>query len=151
MTLEELIHSAAAFMGMPEFQYSAGHTLEVSLPDGLEMVLEPSRIEDAVHIYAVVGVLPSSENEKLMETLLRAQLFHREVGEGCCFGLDEDTNELFLNRKLSVSGLDEEAFVAALNEFASWATQWRDRLQTAHETSPANVGAGMDEMQFLRA
>ena len=143
MTLEQLILSAATALGNPGFQYTRDKTCDMVLSNGLHLVIEPSRTEEAVHLYAVVGNLPAFDRGGSAESLLRAQLFHREMGEGCCFGLGDDTDEILLNRKLTTQNLDETGFLAVLNEFANWATHWRDKLQappTAVPSSPSPVG-----------
>jgi hypothetical protein len=150
MTLEQLILSAAAALGDPGFQYTRDKTCDMVLANGLHLVIEPSRTEEAVHLYAVVGNLPAFDREVFAETLLRAQLFHREMGEGCCFGLDDDTDEILLNRKLSIQNLGEESFLSVLNEFANWASYWRDKLQAPPVATPSS-SASLDDFQMLRA
>lgn len=150
MTLEQLILSAATALGNPGFQYTRDKTCDMVLANGLQIVIEPSRTEEAVHIYAVVGNLPAFDRENVAESLLRAQLFHREMGEGCCFGLDDDTDELLLNRKLTTQNLDEAGFLAVLNEFANWATYWRDKLQSPPVAVPASTSP-VGDFGMLRA
>jgi hypothetical protein len=150
MTLEHLIQSAAATLGMDDFRYSPGATCELELGNGLQMVIEPSRSEEAVHLYAVVGDVPVIDREKFMETLLKAQLFHREVGEGCCFGLDDEAEEIILNRKVSTAELGEDQFLAILNEFANWASFWKTRLESPESTGSAGADA-IESSSFIRA
>lgn len=151
MTLEHLIQSAAAALGMHDFRYTRGATCELELGNGLQMVIEPSRSEEAVHLYAVVGDVPVTDREKFMETLLRAQLFHREVGEGCCFGLDDEAGEIMLNRKVSTAELGEDQFLAILNEFANWATFWTTRLASPELTGSSAGSDVIESSSFIRA
>lgn len=150
MTLEQLILSAATALGDPGFQYTRDKTCDMVLANGLQLVIEPSRTEEAVHLYAVVGNLPAFDRGAFAESLLRAQLFHREMGEGCCFGLDDDTDEILLNRKLTTLNLDEVGFLAVLNEFANWASYWRDKLQSPPTVAAASA-APVGDFGMLRA
>lgn len=148
MTLDKLIVSAAAALGHADFQYVQGKTCDFLLPSGLHLVVEPSPAEEAVHLYAVIGSMPA-EPGRFAESLLQAQLFHREMGEGCCFGLDEGSGEIFLNRKLTTSNLEVEGFLAVLNEFANWTSYWHEKLQSP--VAAVESGSALDDLQFLRA
>lgn len=147
MSLEELLESTATTLGIYGFKYSRHESCEFVLGNEQTLVVEPAPSEEAVHIYADLGALPSGGREALFETLLKAQLFHREVGEGCCFGLNDETGRILLNVKMSLEGLGEERFLARLNEFANWASHWRDKLGA--DVSGAATGDAMPH--FLRA
>jgi hypothetical protein len=147
MSLEELLQTTAATLGIRGFKYNRHESCEFVLGSQQSLFVEPAPLEDALHVYAEVGALPPAGREAVFETLLKAQLFHREVGEGCCFGLNDETGRILLNVKMSLQGLGEEKFLARLNEFANWASHWRDKLE-----ADSSVPAPGDAMpHFLRA
>lgn len=86
MTLEELVLSAAAALGNPGFQYTRDKTCDMVLANGLHLVIEPSRTEEAVHLYAVVGTLPSFDRGLFAETLLRPSCFIVKWGRVVALG-----------------------------------------------------------------
>lgn len=151
MQIEEYIEQAAVALGQTGYRHQPGNTCVLSLPEGFDVVLEPAAAEEALHLYAPLGPLPAGSRETFFERLLAAQLFHREMGAGCCFGLDTEAGELLLNQKVNVQELSPEAFLKLLNEFANWALYWRQAVSGQPAVSQAAPHHLNEQAQFFRA
>ncbi len=130
MLLAELLREVAEDLGLPELTLNASGVCQVVVDGHLEVTLEEVPLEQSVHIYSAVASVPDSGREEYFASLLEAQLFGREIGEGAAFGFDRDAGDILLCRKLSLTDMDGERLAAALNEFVNWAEHWKTKLSS---------------------
>ena len=146
MPLEDYARPLAEALGLPEVQIT-NDACQFTIAEKLTIVIEVVSNEGTAHFYAVVAEIPSGNTEAWCAKLLEAQLFHKEMGERCCFGLDQSSGLVYLNSMFSLSagGGDEDEFISALHEFANWAERWQDVLAQWQESSSVDDGASSSE------
>jgi len=153
MPLEDYARPLAEALGLPEIQV-VNNACQFIIGQKLTIVIEVLEDEEAAHFYAGVGQAPPNGAEGFYARLLEAQLFHQEMGERCCFGLDQSSGQVYLNGMFTLSPLggDEEEFIAALHEFANWAEHWQDALAEDGADSPGQGGSDgeLESLHFLR-
>lgn len=155
MSLDILVRALATELNVPDLALNANGNCQLVIDGQLAVTIEEAPAERCAHFYCTVGHVPEVGREAYFATLLEAQLFGREVGEGCAFGYDRPTNEVLLCRKLSLSGLEADAFSAALGEFVNWAFHWTEKLgdpehADALKAAPGGDGFSLHE-HFIRA
>ncbi len=139
MSLEELLESTSNRLGLNPLSLNAAGVCRLVIDGGFGVTIEKSLIDQAAHFYTELMRLPDQDREPLFAQLLEAQLFGREVGDGIRFGLDLQTGEILLQRKLTLEGLSQDDFYAALTEFVNWAEHWQRKLgvlKTAIQPDP---------------
>lgn len=151
MSLAHLIHSLAAELQLPALSLSPNGSCQIVIDSKMAVTIEDASLERCVHFYATVGLAPASSLSEFFATLLEAQLFGREIGEGCSFGYARTTSEIVLCRKLSLAGMTESEFAQAMTEFINWTEHWSDKLsQVEPPDRPAGDGFTHHE-HFIRA
>ncbi|GEP43703.1 type III secretion system chaperone [Brevifollis gellanilyticus] len=152
MSLEQLLASLATELDLPDLALSENGTCQLTFDDKLSITIEQAPQEDSAHVYATVGRAPESDREDFFAALLEAQLFSREVGEGCTLGLDRSTDEVLLCRKLRLADLDEAGFSSALTEFMNWSEHWLEKLagDITGPQEPESDGFTLND-HFIRA
>lgn len=152
MPLDELLAALAEKLQAPALSLNEAGVCRIVIGGKLGISMEKSAYDDAVIIYSLLGNVPAENREAFYARLLSAQLYSREIGEGCSFGLDEETGEIVLCRKLGLAGVDVDAFHAALSEFANWAEYWNERLALPEAELPQEPrGTEFDPSLFIRA
>jgi hypothetical protein len=155
MILSNLLVELAARLGNPDICLNEAGVCRLVLDGQFGISIEKTATDDGAILYSVVGQVPAADREAFYTRLLSAQLYAREIGEGCAFGLDSDTGEIVLCRKLSLGSFDAAAFYAALNEFANWAEYWTGHLGVASEPAAGSSAETSDSeyasSHFIRA
>ena len=141
MHLSDLLQALGQSLKVDGLELNDRGVCRLLLDGKLELNIEHAPVEDAVHLYSTLGKAPDVERESFFASLLEAQHFAREIGEGCAFGLDASTGDVLLHRKLSVGDLNEETFYQALNEFANWGDHWRAKLSGEHSDEVDSAGS----------
>ena len=149
MTLDQLVQAFAQEIHVPELELNASGVCQLALEDGVEVTIEDAPLEEAAHLYASLGRLPEVGREALLLKLLEAQLFHREIGEGCAFGYDSESEELLLCRRLSLSGMEPAAFSAAITELINWTEHWMEKM--AKDDTEAGSSPALATENLIRA
>ena len=128
MKLNELLAELGATLGIEGVELDDNGLCCLRIDSEILIYVEEVTERHAAILYSPVGVLPEEKKEALFERLLGAQLFGREIGEGCSFGLLDESGEILLNRVLSLDKLDGSGFYEAVNQMANWADYWTKRL-----------------------
>ncbi len=152
MSLEQLLSALATELDLPDLVLNDNGTCQLTIDDKLSVTIEEAPQDDSAHVYATVGRAPDSDREEFFAALLEAQLFSREVGDGCTLGLDRATDEILLCRKLRLTNLDEAGFSSALTEFLNWSEHWLEKLagDITEPQEPEGDGFTLNE-HFIRA
>lgn len=135
--LENLISAIAEQYKIEGLRMNENGVCKMLVEGRLEIYIEDAPMDQRAHMYCMIARAPESQVQAFYETLLGAQLFGREMGMGCCFGLSKETGELFLNRTIRPEGMSEEDFVEALSEFINWADHWSLKLGEAGSSPQA--------------
>ena len=135
-SLDTFVAHVGSLLNSPELHLNQHRICRFTLDEKLEVTVEECNPPDAVHCYAVVAKNPPSGRERLYATMLEAQLFGTQVGDGMRFGLDDAEGEILIEKHISLSGLDKEAFATSLEEFVNWAFFWTDKLVPLLEPEP---------------
>lgn len=149
MNLDQLLLGLAEELELPELQLNPNGVCQLLVDDDLAVTIENAPLENAVHLYVLLGKMPEKGRESLMTTLLEAQLFQRETGEGSAFGYDSQTDEIFLCRRLSLGGLGQEEFRTALTEITNWGGHWMAKIASANDRVSDSIESALDH--FIRA
>lgn len=149
MTLNQLVQAFAEEIDLPELQLNAMGVCQLAVDGGVAVTIEDAPLEDAAHLYASLGRLPVPDREALMLKLLEAQLFNREIGEGCAFGYDPESEELLVCRRLSLLGMEPEAFTVAITELIHWTEHWMEKLAEDHSVEAASLA--LESEHYIRA
>lgn len=142
MSLDQLILTLATELQLPELSLNANGTCQLVMDDNLAITIEDAPLERSAHLYAKVASTPDTGREDFFAALLEAQLFGREVGEGCAFGYERATGEILLCRKISLGAVDESTFSQILTEFVNWAEHWSTKLSGSEEESTKSELSG---------
>lgn len=132
MELSELLQSLGKTLLLHDLQLNSQGVCQLIFEDRIEIHIEQAPAEEAAHLYAVLGKIPDEAKEPLYSRLLEAQLFFREVGDGCAFALDPEAGDILLNKRLVTTHLTEESFQETLSEFVNWVEHWQEQL-SGHE------------------
>jgi len=128
MSLDNLLAFTASRLGLDHLALNPVGVCRLIVDGTLGVTIEKSPLDGAVHFYTELMQLPDLDREPLYERLLEAQCFGRELGDGIRFGLDLQTGEMLLQRKLHLDGLSPDTFYAALTEFVNWTEHWNQKL-----------------------
>lgn len=151
MNLNTLLASLPPELGLLDSAQDARGICELVVDGTLKITIEEQPLTQDLYLYSVVATLPESGDPTLMATLLEAQLFGREVGEGISFGLDRAESAVLIWRKLCLESDEPENCTRALTEFINWAEHWQTKLSTPVAAGPeGDVGESMPE-HFIRA
>lgn len=153
MSFETLVASVGEALNISDLRLNENKVCEFTVDERLTVSIEASTFDDAAHFYALVTRALETGREEFYAQLLEAQLYNRELGEGIAFGLDQETGEISLNRKLSLAGVENESFLAALNEFVNWADYWQQKLAdpNASVAQPTSDENAFSSANFIRA
>ena len=150
MSLHQLLRHVSEDLGIPELALNSNGVCQINVDEGVTLSIEDLPSDGSAQIYATVANASQSERETLFSTLLEAQLFGREIGDGMAFGLERSSGDILLCRKIRVDGADPEAFGMVLNEFVAWAEHWQKKLSQL-DTDPVADVSSEHSMHFLRA
>ncbi len=154
MSLHNLLEAVATDLGVPELRLSPGGVCQIIVDGDLAVSIEDAPLEQAAHLYSSVANVPETRREEFYAALLEAQLFGREIGDGCVFGLEPSSGELLLCRKLNLANVEPAEFSDALGEFINWAEHWRTKLAAFEKDGKDSQSAGGDssfDRDFIRA
>jgi hypothetical protein len=153
MSLETLVASVGEALNVQDLRLNENKVCEFTVDERLTISIEASALEDAAHFYVLVTRAPDTGRAEFYAQLLEAQLYNRELGEGIAFGLDQETGEISLNRKLSLANVEDDSFLAALNEFVNWADYWQQKLAdpNASVAQPVSDESVFSSGRFIRA
>ena len=150
MSLDQLLRHVFEDLGIPELALNGHGVYQITTEEGVIVSIEDAPLEGSAHFYATIATAPDMDREALFSTLLEAQLFGSEVGEGLAFGFERSSGEILLCRKLRIDSIDPEPFGLALNEFIAWAEHWQKKLAQL-DTTPVSDVSMEQSMHFLRA
>ncbi|MDR1366875.1 MAG: CesT family type III secretion system chaperone [Puniceicoccales bacterium] len=94
---------------------------------GEETIIELSRNEEMLYIYAVISDVPFNNRENFFEFVLKLNLHGSSTGYGI-LGIDAQTNKFVLSRLLHIKNLDEQLLLNAVSSFFSTISQLREKL-----------------------
>ncbi|MBB5031251.1 type III secretion system chaperone [Prosthecobacter vanneervenii] len=154
MSSEELIAALAAELQAPELTLNAQGVCQFIIDDGMLINIEESKLEQRLHLYAEIAPVPAMERENFYASLLSAQLFGQEIGEGCSFGLDESSSSILLCRSFRCSGLEPEEFIDMVGEFINWAEHWHLKLsgrEVENTEEESVLSAEAPQESYIRA
>ena len=149
MHLQNLLNSIARDLELPSLDLNPSGVCQFTVDGHMTVIIEEDSLENSVHLYAGVGRVPDYERELFYAELLQAQLFHREIGEGCALGLHAESGEIILCRKLGISNLDEASFSNNLSEFINWADYWMEKLNPLKVTE-GGESVALETAGFIR-
>lgn len=151
MSLNHLLASLPPELGLQDLASDAKGICEVVVDGRLKILIEDDPQTRSLHLYSVVASVAEMDAVPAFATVLEAQLFGREIGEGMAFGLDQATSEIVLWRKMCSGNMEPDAFAEALTEFINWAEHWQARLGTEEMSrSDLNLESTAKEF-FIRA
>ncbi|GAA5149638.1 hypothetical protein GCM10023213_47610 [Prosthecobacter algae] len=151
MSLSEILASLPPELGLQDLASDANGICELAVDDRLKILIEEEPQTLSLHLYSVVASVAEMDAVPAFATVLEAQLFGREIGEGMAFGLDQATSEIVLWRKMYSGNLEPDTFAEALTEFINWAEHWQTRLGTEGMShSDLNLESTANEF-FIRA
>ncbi|MBB5037698.1 type III secretion system chaperone [Prosthecobacter dejongeii] len=124
---------------------------ELVVDSSLKISIEEQPLTQDLYLYSVVASIAEADPTPLFETLLEAQLFSRELGEGISFGFDRAESAVLIWRKLGGENADSESCTRSLTEFINWAEHWQAKLNApVVEADESDAGVSMPE-HFIRA
>ena len=91
--------------------------------DALEFAVHDLSEQRRVALVGDLGMIPETHPEGLFRLMLEAQHCFRET-EGSVFSIDRERDRLTLNRLLSSSELDNEAFFNEVERFVNQLEAW---------------------------
>lgn len=150
MSLALLLRTVATELDLPDLKLNSDGVCQLTVEGRLTLSIEDAPLEHSAHFYTVLIRAPDAGREEFFASLLDAQLFGREIGEGISFGFDRATGEILLCRKLTVAQLTPEAFSQALTEFINWAEHWQEKL-SRQEPSAGSFSTAPVQEHFIRA
>lgn len=139
MSLDQLLRYVSQETGLPDLSLNSHGVCQFTVDDSIVITVEDAPLQSSAHFYSTIAHAPDSQRETLFATLLEAQLFGREIGEGSAFGFERSTGEILLCRTLRIDGVDNDGFAEALSEFIAWAEHWHSKLKGFSETSTTTV------------
>ena len=135
----ELLSELGKRLGLDDLALEPNGTCNLIIEDRIDITIEEIAGEDAVYLYSTLGFAPATGRETLYGKLLSAHLFGAESGDAY-FGLNPQTEELLLIKRLSLNGLNCDGFQEQLQEFTNWTLTWHDRL-ASHDTVDSAAGS----------
>ena len=149
-SLDTFVAHVGSLLNSPGLHLNQHRICRFTLDEKLEVAIEECNPPDAAHCYAVIAQLPASGRERIYTSMLEGQLFGAQIGDGMRFGLDSVEGEVLIERRISLQGLDNGEFTAALEEFVNWAFFWTDKLQPMLEPDqyPAADAPALDLPRF---
>lgn len=147
MSLDQLLRHVSTELGLPDFRLNANGVCQFTVDDGVVITIEDAPLERSAHFYSTIASVPDSQRDTLFATLLEAQLFGREIGEGSAFGFERSAGEILLCRKIRIDAVEADAFAEALSEFIAWAEHWQSKLKEFTETP--SIASNEEATQFF--
>ena len=124
MTLDEIVASLAKRLGVDRLEPAPDGSYHLAFDDSLEVrVLAHGRND--LYLVGRIGRLPANAHDaeaRLREVLGRSLGLIRDRPE--VVGLDPESDEIVLHRRLDLAGTDGEAFATALGEFLNELEAW---------------------------
>ncbi|HLW04947.1 MAG TPA: type III secretion system chaperone [Azoarcus sp.] len=142
MKLDDALNALGRQMHVPALGFDEAGVCRMVF-DG-DLIVDCERLagsEECGYLYSVVASLPAEGREGVYARLLGANLFGDETGEAV-FAIDEVAGEILLQQRIDAANLNEGTFAAAVEAFVHVLEEWRERLRTATDVSPA-THAGM--------
>ena len=136
VSLDVLLSSVSGRDGLPDLSLNDQGVCQLRVDDRLTITLEAIPQEAGAHLYSVLIRTDDFGREALFETLLEAQLFGREIGDGMAFAYDRVTAEILLCRRLLAHEMSEDAFLSALTAFINWTDHWQMKLGDGRAEEP---------------
>ena len=115
MNASDLIAELAQRTGLSQLTLSPDGTACLVVEDSLSINLEHDSATRRLHLYTVLGPLPTTDREACYGRLLEANLFGLQTGGGS-IGLHRPGSQIVLSRTLDLDILDYTAFEAALEQ-----------------------------------
>lgn len=125
MTFDELIHALSTRLNLSDLSANHEGMVRLVFEGDIYVDIEPEADHDELHIYSSLG--PQTDDVNTLNALLAANLFGKATG-GAVIALDDFLREILLSRTFTLSTLDFEAFLTALENFVNYAELWRNRL-----------------------
>lgn len=151
MSADQLIAALAAELQIPDLALNPQGVCQLSVEGKLLVNIEEAKLEARLHLYSEIAMVPAVERETFYATLLSAQLFGQEIGDGCSFGLDESSGSILLCRSISSASVEEESFIAAVEEFMNWAEHWQQKLGGQVDDEEYAPDEEIPDASFIRA
>lgn len=141
MTLPDLLQGLSRSLDLAPLELNDQGVCQLVIDDRLTVSIEHLAGENRAQTYAVIAALPVDEDRRaaLYASLLEAQLFSKEIGQGCTFGLDAKAGEILIQKSLELELLDAATFADELGELVNWALHWHEKLRgnnTSSEPAP---------------
>lgn len=123
---------------------NAKGTASLCFENGLVLFLESDPLDDALHVYAVIGREPvdAVQRKAMLAHLMLGNLLGRDMA-GASFGLHAPTGDVILAQRLALDRADTAALRAVVAAMAPAAMRWQQKLaEAAVDTPPSAPLAG---------
>ena len=130
MNSDEVIQAIATAMGVPELRLDAHGCASLRIDDALDVHFEASASSHLLHVYCILGPVPTSHRERCFEQLLSANLFSADTG-GAALAIDPEFDEIVVCTDIGNHGWTSELIMSRLARFIDAAAAWRKRFGQA--------------------
>ena len=148
MDIAEAVKQLGQSMGLP-LQLDQNRACRLIFDGRIEVDIEaPADRPDTVFVSCAVGIVPAGDREAVFQSLLEANLFGRGTG-GAVLAVDNEFNEIMLQRTLSMKSIFFQDFVKELEQFVLHASAWTEQLAKfshAKPAAPADAGSTLSSM-----
>jgi hypothetical protein len=149
MDLDQLLQSLALNLGLPpDLRFDANGCARIAIDGAPALNFERDTAGSAMHLYSVLGPLPSEGREALYTQLLQGNLFGASTA-GASLAIDELHGEVVLRCTVANESISAPAFASLVEAFVGAAEDWHDRLTRAPDATPDAAAPRMME-HFLR-
>ena len=128
MNVEQLMKNLETKTGMHPLQFSDEGVITFVVDDRFTISIEKSDDGQFLSIYSVVGTLPLENRQECMKWLLDANLFGYKTNKAS-FGLDSDTEEIYLFQMFDLFDLQFDRFFDYLTQFIETLKKWTEEFQ----------------------
>jgi hypothetical protein len=130
MDLDQLLQSLAVTLGLPTLRFDANGCARIAIEGAPALNFERDTSGTALHLYSVLGPLPSEGRETLYTQLLQGNLFGTATA-GASLAIDDLHGEVVLCRTVKTDAINGPAFAALVETFVAAAEDWQGRLNSA--------------------
>jgi hypothetical protein len=149
MEAQELLSSYGQLVGLRGVAFDAHGCARLKFSEDAAVNLEADPAGECIHLYAVLGPVPSTSRERLYRELLEGNLFGTRT-RGGALAIDKVQEEVILCRRVDLARADASALKQMLDEFVSATQHWQDAFDSGDLTVEQTTSAGFDEQMDWR-
>lgn len=129
MEAKDLLSSYGQLVGLHGLAFDAHGCARLKFSEDVAVNLEADPAGECVHLYSVLGPVPSNERERLYRELLEGNLFGTRT-RGATLAIDKVQEEVILCRRLELATADADALKQVLEEFVSASEHWQEAFDS---------------------